>query len=103
MSYFNRQRNHRLLKALPLLSARADDEAASRRAVVRRSSMSVESQSLSTAFATAAGCPVHENTNTTSAMAAGCPVQLDAAFGHAPYETYRELREAGPVQPVVLP
>jgi cytochrome P450 len=49
--------------------------------------MSVESQSRSTASATAAGCPVH----------------LDAAFGHAPYETYRELQEAGPVQPVVLP
>jgi hypothetical protein len=64
--------------------------------------MSVESQSRSTASDTAAGCPVHQNPNTTPAMAGGCPVQLDAAFGHAPYETYRELREAGPVQPVVL-
>lgn len=40
---------------------------------------------------------------TTSAIASGCPVHLDAAFGHEPYETYRELQEAGPVQPVVLP
>lgn len=49
--------------------------------------MSVESQSRSTASATAAGCPVH----------------LDAAFGNAPYQTYRDLQVAGPVQPVTLP
>jgi cytochrome P450 len=48
--------------------------------------MSVESQSRPTA----------------SAMAAGCPVNLDDAFGNTPYETYRELRESGPAQPVIL-
>jgi cytochrome P450 len=62
--------------------------------------MSVESQSRSTPSAAAEGCPVQ---STASAAAAGCPVHLDAAFGNAPYETYRELQEAGPVQPVILP
>jgi cytochrome P450 len=45
----------------------------------------------------------YQSQSTASAAAAGCPVHLDAAFGNAPYEIYRELQEAGPVQPVVLP
>ncbi|MFI7601287.1 cytochrome P450 [Actinoplanes sp. NPDC049681] len=64
--------------------------------------MSVESQSPATAAATAAGCPVHFEA-AAPAAASGCPVRLDAAFGHEPYQTYRELQDAGPVQPVVLP
>src|SRR5579871_1938875 len=62
--------------------------------------MSVEYQSQSTAPAVAGGCPVQ---STAPAVASGCPVHLDAAFGNAPYELYRELQETGPVQPVVLP
>ncbi len=40
---------------------------------------------------------------TASAAASGCPVHLDAAFGNEPYPIYRELQDAGSVQPVVLP
>jgi cytochrome P450 len=69
--------------------------------------MSVESQAQPTASAAAAGCPVTgldaPAAAAVAAMAAGCPVNLDAAFGHAPYQTYRELRDAGPIHPVVLP